>query len=714
MSSPTRTFETLGLILLSGGLLALGDWLAGPGSHRPLQVLVGVAALPLALSLTLTGAFLLWRRPLARWLGSHWYAELLLGLLLAFIALTTAAHLPYETGVAYAVAQTGRGGGLVGWALAEVLRKAFGPVLAWIMTVAAGILGLALMVLYSPLRVLDPAALGLVIRDRLAAWLPSRPPRANPPPESPSPATTAPSTPPPATKATEGAARSRRKTPPSPPAPTTPAPPTAQPTPTPSRRSPRRLPPLDLLSSEDRTGNRNEQAAVQAAIIEETLAGFGIPARVVETHIGPTVTRFALAPGELQRHDRTVRVRVSQITALADDLALALAASPVRIEAPVPGRPYIGIEVPNPDTTLVSLRRLLQDRAFTRHDGVMPVPLGRDVSGAAVVVDLHRLPHLLIAGATGSGKSVALHAILCALLFRHTPETLRFVLVDPKRVELPVYNGLPHLVAPVITEAEHAAAAMSWLLLEMDERYRRFSAAGARHILAYNAAVHPSQRLPFLVMIVDELADLMVTVPETIEARLVRLAQMARATGIHLIVATQRPSVDVVTGLIKANFPARLAFAVASQVDSRVILDGPGAEKLLGRGDGLLMTADSAKPRRIQGCFVSDAEIARLVAWWRTNHPTPPPDPHAPAYPWSHLLDDGGNGDALLEAAIAKLRNRQTITTSGLQRLLGIGYPRAARLMEELEAAGIVGPELDKRSGRRVLLDADENGEEGE
>lgn len=713
MSSPARTFETLGLILLSGGLLALGDWLAGPGSNRPLQVLVGVAALPLALSLTLTGAFLVWRRSLARWLGSHWYAELLLGLLLALSALTTAAHLPYEGDAAYAAAQTGRGGGLVGWALATTLRQAFGPVLAWLMTGAAGILGLALMVLYSPLRVLDPTALGLVIRDRLATWLPSRPPRANPPSESPSPATTTPSTPPPATKAPERAARSHRKTPPSPPSPTTPAPPTVQPTPATSRRSPRRLPPLDLLSSEDRTGNRNEQAAVQAAIIEETLAGFGLPARVVETHIGPTVTRFALAPGELQRHDRTVRVRVSQITALADDLALALAASPVRIEAPVPGRPYIGIEVPNPDTTLVSLRRLLQDRAFTRHDGVMPIPLGRDVSGAAVVVDLHRLPHLLIAGATGSGKSVALHAILCALLFRHTPDTLRFVLVDPKRVELPVYNGLPHLVAPVITEAEHAAAAMSWLLLEMDERYRRFSAAGARHILAYNAAVHPSQRLPFLVMIVDELADLMVTAPETIEARLVRLAQMARATGIHLIVATQRPSVDVVTGLIKANFPARLAFAVASQVDSRVILDAPGAEKLLGRGDGLLMTADSAKPRRIQGCFVSDAEIARLVAWWRTNHPTPPPDPHAPTYPWSHLLDEGGNGDALLEAAIAKLRHRQTITTSGLQRLLGIGYPRAARLMEELEAAGIVGPELDKRSGRRVLLDAEQNGEEG-
>lgn len=713
MSSPTRTFETLGLILLSGGLLALGDWLAGPGSNRPLQVLVGVAALPLALSLTLTGAFLVWRRPLTRLLGSHWYAELVLGLVLVLIALATAAHLPYEADAAYAVAQAGRGGGLVGWAVAEVLRRAFGPLLAWLVTITAGLLGLALMGVYSPLRVLDPTALGLLIRDRMASWLPSRPPRPTAPAESPLPATATPPSPPttPAAPKTAGQkARSRRPTAASPP-PTPSAPPTPPTAPSTSRRSPRRLPPLDLLSSEDRTGNRNEQAAVQAAIIEETLAGFGIPARVVETHIGPTVTRFALAPGELRRHDRTLRVRVSQITALADDLALALAASPVRIEAPVPGRPYIGIEVPNPDTTLVSLRRLLQDKAFTRYDGVMPIPLGRDVSGAAVVVDLHRLPHLLIAGATGSGKSVALHAILCALLFHHTPDTLRFILVDPKRVELPVYNGVPHLVAPVITDAEHAAAAMSWLLLEMDERYRRFNAAGARHILAYNAAVHPSQRLPFLVMIVDELADLMVTAPETIEARLVRLAQMARATGIHLIVATQRPSVDVVTGLIKANFPARLAFAVASQVDSRVILDSPGAEKLLGRGDGLLMTADSAKPRRIQGCFVSDAEIARLVEWWRTHHPTPPPDPHAPAYPWSHLLDEEGNGDALLQEAIAKLHNRQTITTSGLQRLLGIGYPRAARLMEALEEAGIVGPELDKRSGRRVLLDAEE--EEG-
>lgn len=704
--SPTssRTFETLGLILLSSGLLALADWLTGAGSNRHLQVLVGVAALPLAISLTLTGAFLVWRRPLVSLLGSHWYAELLLGLVLFLLMLATAAHLPYPAGEAHTVAQAGRGGGLVGWALSEVMRQALGPVPAWIVTIATGMLGLALMVLYSPLRLLDLTALWAFIRERAATGRPQRPSHPAPPTPSPS-QETAPSPSPSA--APKAGGRSRR------PPRTTPPPPSAQatqpaPTPTP-RQTLRRLPPLDLLSSEDRIGNRNDQAAMQASIIEQTLAGFGIPARVVETHIGPTVTRFALAPGELRRHDRIVRVRVSQITALADDLALALAASPVRIEAPVPGRPYIGIEVPNPDITLVSLRRLLQDKAFTRHEGVMPIPLGRDVGGAAVVVDLHRLPHLLIAGATGSGKSVALHAILCALLFHHTPDTLRFILVDPKRVELPVYNGIPHLVAPVITEAEHAAAAMSWLLLEMDERYRRFSATGARHILAYNAAVHPSQRLPFLVMIVDELADLMVTAPETIEARLVRLAQMARATGIHLIVATQRPSVDVVTGLIKANFPARLAFAVASQIDSRVILDGPGAEKLLGRGDGLLMTAESAKPRRIQGCFVSDAEIARLVHWWRTNHPAPPSDPNAAAYPWSHLLEEEGNGDVLFQQAIAKLRTRQTITTSGLQRLLGIGYPRAARLMEELEAAGIVGPETDKRSGRRVLLHAEED-----
>lgn len=702
-SSPTspRSFETLGLILLCSGLLALGDWLAGTGGHRHLQVLVGVAALPLVISLTLVGAFLVWRRPLTSLLGRHWYAELLLGLVLLLIGLMSLAHLPYNGDDAYAVAQAGRGGGLVGWALSEMMRQAFGPVPAWIMTMTTGMLGLALMVLYSPLRLLDPAALAAFIRQQVATRRRQQPPRPAPSAPSPSPETAPPS--PPATRKPGGRSRPPQTTAPQGSTQATP------PAPTP-RRSLRRLPPLDLLSSEDRIGNRNEQAAIQASIIEETLAGFGIPARVVETHIGPSVTRFALTPGELQRHDRIVRVRVSQITALADDLALALAASPVRIEAPVPGRPYIGIEVPNPDTTLVSLRRLLQDKAFTRHEGVMPIPLGRDVGGAAVVVDLHRLPHLLIAGATGSGKSVALHAILCALLFHHTPETLRLILIDPKRVELPVYNGIPHLVAPVITEPKHAAAAMSWLLLEMDERYRRFSADGARHILAYNAAVPPSQRLPFLVMIVDELADLMVTAPETIEARLVRLAQMARATGIHLVVATQRPSVDVVTGLIKANFPARLAFAVASQIDSRVILDGPGAEKLLGRGDGLLMTADSAKPRRIQGCFVGDAEIARLVHWWRTNHPTPPSDADAAASPWSHLLVEEGDDEGLLKQAIAKLRTRETITISGLQRLLGIGYPRAARLMEELEAAGIIGPEIDKRSGRRVLLQTDENG----
>ncbi|NUQ37143.1 MAG: DNA translocase FtsK, partial [Caldilineales bacterium] len=487
---------------------------------------------------------------------------------------------------------------------------------------------------------------------------------------------------------------------------------TAPPAPPAASRRSSKLPPLTLLHGEDSGGANSEQAQIQARIIEDTLASFGIPVEVVETHIGPTVTQFGIAPGTVERAGRLQRIRVNKIVALGDDLALALAASPVRIEAPVPGRPYVGIEVPNADATLVSLRRLLQDKAFRKVGSPLALPMGRDVSGAAIAVDLRRLPHLLIAGATGSGKSVALNAIICALLFNTLPDTLRLILVDPKRVELPGYNGIPHLLAPVVTDAQHAEGALTWLLIEMDERYRRFSEAGARDIDSYNAGARPGDRLPYIVMIIDELADLMVTAAETIEVKLVRLAQMARATGIHLIIATQRPSVDVVTGLIKANFPARLAFAVTSQIDSRVILDTPGADKLLGRGDGLLMTADSAKLRRVQGCFVSDSEIFALVQWWQEHHPGPAPDPTQPRYPWSQLLVEEATKEDMLLQAIEQLRGRQYISASGLQRLLNIGYPRAARLMEQLYEAGVVGEEEDRRTGRPVLLE-DEAWEEG-
>ncbi|MBX7236647.1 MAG: DNA translocase FtsK [Caldilineales bacterium] len=729
MPSPTRLtqarqYHILGVILLSAGLILAIELVSGGANARFLRLLVGWGALPLALLLAAAGLYLLLRQRLAPQLAKNWYIEFVLGVQALFVAALAATHLSLGAD-SYLDAQAGRGGGMVGWALSDLLREGMGAAGAWFVVIALTAVGLFLIFNYSPLRALP-----------LPAWLipaprPARRPEgggrkaegggrraeggetgksgkgADAPAAKPAP-------PPAAARAPAIATQPPAKQP----AAARPVEPAAKPivapttatvarglAPPPTPRRGKKLPPLDLLQGEDKGGSSNQQAAIQAAIIEDTLASFGIPAKVVETNIGPTVTQFGVAPGNIQKNDRILRVRVNQIVSLSDDLALALAASPVRIEAPVPGRPYVGIEVPNPDSTLVSLRRLLQDRAFKKIGAPLAVPFGRDVSGAIVAADLHKLPHLLIAGATGSGKSVALNAIICSLLFNNTPDALRLILVDPKRVEFPGYNGIPHLVAPVVTEIDHAGGALSWLLIEMDERYRRFAARNVRNITAFNESAPASERLPYLVLVIDELADMMMTAPEVIEAKLVRLAQMARATGIHLVVATQRPSVDVVTGLIKANFPARLAFAVTSQIDSRVILDTPGAEKLLGRGDGLLMTADSAKLRRIQGCFVSDNEIGDLVRWWQTNYPAPPPDPTRPRYPWSQLMADEATADDLMQQAIEKLRSRQTISVSGLQRLLGVGYPRAARLMEELETEGIVGPEGDRRTGRPVLIE---------
>lgn len=727
VSSPTRLtqlrkYDILGIILLVAGLFLASELIFSETGGRFLQLLLGWGALPFAFLLIGAGLFLLLRRRLAPYLTENWYVEILLGVQILFVAVLVMLHLPLGAG-SYLAAQAGQGGGMVGWALADLLRGSLSVTGAWFVVLILAGIGLFLVFNYSPLRSLP-----------LTAWLAGAPRRTK------SPRQTAGGAPPkqaqsrnaavaPAAKPVQPSASAKATAssgaPPAsgakPPASVRPTNPPAKPTPAappapvnrsitspPAPRRGKKLPPLDLLQSDDKGGSSNQQAAIQAAIIEDTLASFGIPAKVVETNIGPTVTQFGIAPGNIQKNDRILRVRVNQIVALADDLALALAASPVRIEAPVPGRPYVGIEVPNPDSTLVSLRRLLQDRNFKKIGSPLAVPFGRDVSGAIVAADLHKLPHLLIAGATGSGKSVALNAIICALLFNNTPDALRLILVDPKRVEFPGYNGIPHLVSPVVTDVEHAGGALSWLLLEMDERYRRFNSRNVRNITSFNESASAAERLPYLVLVVDELADLMMTAPDVIEAKLVRLAQMARATGIHLVVATQRPSVDVVTGLIKANFPARLAFAVTSQIDSRVILDTPGADKLLGRGDGLLMTADSAKLRRIQGCFVSDSEINALVRWWQSNYPAPPPDPTQPRYPWSQLMVEEATADDLMQEAIEKLRSRQTISVSGLQRLLGIGYPRAARLMEELEATGVVGPETDRRAGRPVLIEEED------
>ena len=354
----------------------------------------------------------------------------------------------------------------------------------------------------------------------------------------------------------------------------------------------------------------------RSKIIEDTLQAFGAPAHVVEVHRGPTVTQFGVEPDFVEARGQKMRVRVSKIVALTDDIALALAAPRIRIQAPVPGRNYVGIEVPNTEITRVTLREVMESEPFQKIHSQLRFAVGKDVSGKPVAYDLASMPHLLIAGTTGSGKSVCVNSILCCFLMNNSPADLRLVLVDPKRVELTGYNGIPHLLAPVITDAERVVGALQWMMREMDSRYRKFSRSGVRNIQEYNAK-QSAEHLPYLVIVIDELADLMMLAPDETERSITRLAQLARATGIHMILATQRPSVDVVTGLIKANFPARIAFAVASQIDSRVILDQPGAERLLGRGDMLFQAPDASAPARLQGAHVSDSEIQRLVDYWR-------------------------------------------------------------------------------------------------
>ncbi len=520
-----------------------------------------------------------------------------------------------------------------------------------------------------------------------------------------------------------------------------------------------KLPTVDLLERITDVEINDRDLREKARKIEEALGTFGVVARVREINSGPTVTQFALEPGE--------GVRVARIAALHNDLALALAAPSLRIEAPVPGMSRVGIEVPNTVPGMVGLRNILEADVFRAGKGKLRIPIGRDTHGQPVTTDLAKLPHLLIAGATGSGKSVAINSLIVSFLMQHTPDEVRFLMIDPKRVELSSFNGIPHLLRPVVTEMRPekdtgssrnkgpreitAIEVLKWLLWEMERRYRLF-AKGARdkdgitkvyrNIEQYHiaAALNPTlmEPLPYIVLIIDELADLMLVAPEDVETALCRLAQLARATGIHLIIATQRPSVDVVTGLIKANFPARIAFAVTSMIDSRVILDAPGAEKLLGRGDALYTASDEAKPIRVQGTFVSDKEAEKVVAFWRAQmapllaaaaappapaaangHAAPAADGAAPAPTpivmpqgnvpepdWLKDLDAGGDGneeDAMLNEAIALVKKSKYASTSMLQRRLRIGYNRAARLIEQMEDMGIVGPG-DGARPREVLV----------
>ncbi|MHB1355858.1 MAG: FtsK/SpoIIIE family DNA translocase [Anaerolineae bacterium] len=460
----------------------------------------------------------------------------------------------------------------------------------------------------------------------------------------------------------------------------------------------------------------------KARIIEETLRSLGVPATVVEVNPGPVVTQFGIEPGFVERLGRDgevqrAKVKVSRIAALSNDLALALAASPIRIEAPVPGKGIVGLEVPNGLHATVGLRGVIESPEFKAVNGKLTLALGRDVSGGAVVADLAKLPHLLVAGATNSGKSVCLNAIISCLLLHNTPDELKMVLVDPKRVELSQYNGIPHLLAPVVVERERVMSVLNWLIREMERRYRVFATVGARNVGVYNerALKNGEEKLPYIVLVMDELADLMIVSPEDVEHAVCRLAQMARATGIHLIIAVQRPSVDVVTGQIKANFPARIAFAVTSQVDSRVIIDSPGADKLLGRGDSLLMAPDSPQLARVQGCYVSEGELGRLVQFWKaqiTSQPTAvtPLNASGPVIQqtlWP-LEPSGGEPDQADERILSQARDvirregRASVTL--LQRNLGIGYTRASRIIDQLEREGLIGPATGTSKAREVIM----------
>jgi len=473
------------------------------------------------------------------------------------------------------------------------------------------------------------------------------------------------------------------------------------------------LPPIDILDSTPEVEFSEADNMQRAKLIEEALGSYGVEAKVVQINSGPTVTQFGVEPGwdrkvkavrekdkdgnikVSQKEVGRTRVKVDRISSLASDLALALAAPSIRIEAPVPGKSIVGIEVPNITSSMVSLRGVIETSTFQKSEAKskLALALGKGAGGESIAADLTRMPHLLIAGATGSGKTVCLNAIICCLLMHNPPTRAQFIMIDPKRVELTPFNAIPHLSTPVIVDTNKALSTLRWLNQEMNIRYQTLATAGARNIEGYNKKKQEGEKLPYLVylvLVIDELADLMMTGFDEVEHILCRLAQLARATGIHLVVATQRPSVDVVTGLIKANFPSRISFAVTSQVDSRTILDSVGAEKLLGKGDMLFMPTEAGKPKRLQGCYVSDAETERLVYFWEKQRMEKaiPVKIEELSSPSTTAAKEEYPEDPLLETAKELAEEHKHISTSFLQRKLHIGYPRAARIMEQLEEEG--------------------------
>ncbi len=479
-------------------------------------------------------------------------------------------------------------------------------------------------------------------------------------------------------------------------------------------------PPIEFLNKAPKAAFAQADESERAKLLESALSSYGVEAKVVQVNPGPSVTQFGVEPGwerkfrrvleresdgkikkdkdgnpvyRLEEISRT-RVKVERFLSLANDLALTLAVPSVRIEAPVPGKPLVGIEVPNISTAIVPLRSVIDSSVFQKARGrsKLVVALGQAAGGEPVVCDIAKMPHLLIAGATGSGKTVCLNCMITSFLMRTMPSEVRLVLIDPKRVEMVTFNGIPHLLTPVVVDVDKAIEALRRVTLEMDHRYRRFAAAGVRNVDVYNSK--SAEPLPYIVVFIDELADLMMTAADVVEPLICRLAQLSRATGIHLVVATQRPSVDVITGLIKANFPARISFAVVSVVDSRTILDTPGAEKLLGKGDMLYLTPDAHKPRRLRGCFISDEEMDKVTNFWRKwAEEHLPAERDRIAQDFASLPVEKLELDPFLERAKELAREYPHLSISLLQRRLHIGYPRAARLMEQLEEEELISSE---------------------
>ncbi len=695
-------FALLGLAALTG--FSLASFTRDPLSEGLIVLArrtfgAGVYAAPIALGILgfwfLAASmgrrpWLSWRRPV--------------GFLLLFLTCLPALHLFSFPDDGRLLASQGGGGGYAGWLLSRALTASLSTIGAYISLVLAGAVGIILLSGLSLVRLGSAAKRACL---RLGDLLPAHPPRLRIP-----------------------SLRLRRLSAPAPPAvlrsrgsaaradPGHKGPLPA--TPRPGGREwhlPNLEQILDLNAAQEVSPTEIRR---KVRIIEDTLRSFGVPGRVVEVNQGPTVTQFGVEPGYVERRERDGhltrgRVRVSQIGSLASDLSLALSAAPIRIQAPVPGRSMIGIEVPNEQVSLVPLRRVMESDLFQNTSSRLRVALGQDVSGRPVVADLARMPHLLIAGATGSGKSVCINSLVTCLLLGNSPYHLRLLIIDPKMVELVNFNGIPHLLSPVVVEVPQVVGILRWALREMDRRYKLFSAAHARNLDHYNASCLPEDGtpLPYVGVVIDELADLMLAAPDEVESCLCRLAQMSRATGIHLIVATQRPSVDVVTGLIKANFPARISFAVTSQTDSRVILDMGGAESLLGRGDMLFLAPDSSAPVRLQGCFVSDREIERLVRFWKgMGLPREQRVGELVQQPlWPELVeaeDAGPEDDELLEEALELVRQEGRASASFLQRRLKIGYVRASRLMDSLEQRGIVGPSEAGGASRKILETTEE------